>query len=281
MNSSHPPSAPIAPSCGLAAHAACDIAGPAIDGLRRSPGPRCGEPLPTSTLKHADEQTLAVLEAVGRAVTAGGFDPASGVFRDWGVLVAPRFVGRITVGPSVQRYRAEGAWGVSPHLIPHRSLHSVSGTVSQALRSHGPNFGVGGGPGHIAEGLLAGLTLLHTRRLPGLWLVFSRLDPEQAAADAFRTDPAATFQAVALALVPDGTTSPYRLQLTCATSAATEAAFELPDLRALLAGAATGVRASVGRHVQVDIRPTPTPAVPVTGPHAFMGRSATSWREQS
>lgn len=288
MNPSQPPpsSAPATTHCGLVAHAACDLPGPDVDGLRRSPGPRCGKPLPTSTLKHADEQTLVVLETVGRAIADFGL--AAGVddrFRDWGMLVAPRFLGRVTVGPSVQRYRAEGAWGVSPHLIPHRSLHSVSGTVSQALRAHGPNFGAGGGPGFVGEGLLAGMALLETMNLPGLWLVFSQLDPELPAADAFRTDRRAIFQALALALVPDGEAAPHRLQLTCgATGRGDPSTSDFAALRDLFSALPnTGVRAFIGRQMQLEVRPTSSgmaPSVPVAGPHALLTRSASTWRDQ-
>ena len=74
-------------------------------------------------------------------------------------------------------FGAEGAWGVSPHLIPQRCLHALSGTVSQALKVHGPNFGVGGGPGGPAEVLLAATSMLHCRHLPGVWAVLTSLYP--------------------------------------------------------------------------------------------------------
>src|SRR5262249_6770324 len=99
-------------------------------------------------------------------------------WHDWGVLAAPRFLGRACLAQALQRFALEGAWGVSPHLIPHRSLHSVSGTVSQALGIHGPNFGVGGGPDSAAEGLLAAAALVAEQRVPGVWLVLTGWDPE-------------------------------------------------------------------------------------------------------
>ena len=92
-------------------------------------------------------------------------------FRDWGVVAAPRFLGQPAMAAALKRFQAEGAWGVSPHLIPHRSLHSISGTVSQALKIHGPNFGVGGGPGGPADALLAAAAMLEGQHLPGVWLV--------------------------------------------------------------------------------------------------------------
>src|SRR5439155_169645 len=68
--------------------------------------------------------------------------------------------------------------GISPHFIPHRSQHAVSGTVSQALKIHGPNFGTGGGPGGAVEALLAGAVLLEGDRLPGVWVVLTGWEPE-------------------------------------------------------------------------------------------------------
>jgi hypothetical protein len=152
--------------------------------------------LPASFLKHADEQTIAGLCSVYQAIKTAGF--RSCCFRDWGVVAAPRFLGRPTMAAALQRFAAEGAWGVSPHLIPHRSLHSISGTVSQALKIQGPNFGVGGGPGGTVEVLLAATALLEGKRLPGVWIVLTCLDPESPPDEGGRL--AAGTQAVGLAL---------------------------------------------------------------------------------
>jgi hypothetical protein len=187
----------------VAGHAEARVAAEAVPELRRQPGPVPGEPLPASFLKHADEQTVAGLTAVYRAVhdhALGAAFPQG--FRDWGVVAGPRFLGRPAMAASLQRYLAEGAWGVSPHMIPHRSLHSISGTVSQALKVHGPNFGVGGGPGCEAEALLVATALLERRRLPGVWVVLTRLDPELPPDDSGRPTPGTFCQALALALVP-------------------------------------------------------------------------------
>src|SRR5262249_39770127 len=129
--------------CDLLAYGAVQATPASLAALRQQPGPVPGEPLPASFLKHADEQTVLGLSAVLRAIQDHGLGGTS--FTGWGVLGAPRFQGRATMTVAVQRFAAEGAWGISPHLIPHRSLHALSGTISQALRIHGPNFGVGGG----------------------------------------------------------------------------------------------------------------------------------------
>jgi hypothetical protein len=58
-------------------------------------------------------------------------------------------------------------------VIPHRSLHSVSGTISQALKIHGPNFGVGGGPHGAAKAMLAAGALLECEPVSGVWVILT------------------------------------------------------------------------------------------------------------
>jgi hypothetical protein len=167
--------------------------------LRQKPGPGIGQSLPNNFLKHADEQTVAALAAVLQAIEQ--FMMSETCFDGWGVVAAPFFLGRATLVQALQRYAAEGAWGLSPHFIPHRSQHAISGTISQALKIHGPNFGTGGGPGAAAEALLAGAVLLEGSRLPGVWVVLSGWDPEYVPDPEGRPTCETTCQAVALALV--------------------------------------------------------------------------------
>jgi hypothetical protein len=148
----------------------------ALDGLRRKPGTVPGKALPAGFLKHADEQTVVGLAAVLQAIETN--DQAAMRFTEWGVVAVPRFLGRVTLAQALERFAAEGAWGVSPHLIPHRSLHSISGTVSQALTIRGPNFGAGGGPGGVLEGIRTATAMLHGDKVPGVWLVLTGWDPE-------------------------------------------------------------------------------------------------------
>ena len=126
--------------CGLAALGRLRVPVEMLPELRRCPGPVPANTLPTSVLKHSDEQTVVGLAAVFHAIQDGGLDPAG--FRDWGVLAAPRFLGRCTVGCHLTRFAGEGAWGVSPHLIPHFALHSPSGTISKWCTP--PNVGSAG-----------------------------------------------------------------------------------------------------------------------------------------
>ncbi len=116
------------------------------------------------------------LQAMLRALE--GYAGRGELFADWGVLAAPTFLGRLGTAQTIEQFQREGAWGVSPHLIPHHSLHGLSGTISQALKIHGPNFGVSGGPRPHAEGFLLTATLLAEGRVPGVWLVLTGHEKE-------------------------------------------------------------------------------------------------------
>lgn len=220
--------------CGLLAHAVVRLSVEAVNDLRRRPIQGRGEPFAVSALKHFDEQTLAVLAAVRQALLDARLDVGS--FADWGILAGPRYLGRAQMQPNIARFHEEGAWGVSPHLIPHRSLHAISGSVSQFFRSHGPNFGVGGGPGADRELLVAGATLLESLRLPGVWLLFSRIEPELPPAETGRPNAAAFCEAIALALVPPG-----RAERTVTLSTATTFAALADTLEALRPSPFVGV----------------------------------------
>jgi hypothetical protein len=183
----------------VAAQGRLQVPWEAVAELRRQPG-TLPQPLPPGLLKHAEEQTVVGLAAVARALTGGSL--AAVPFADWGVVAAPRYLGRQAMATALPRFLAEGAWGVSPHLIPHRLLHALSGTISHALQIHGPNFGVGGNPGSAAELLLAALSLLQCQRLPGVWAVFTQVEPEAELDAGGRLPPDTVCRSLALALIP-------------------------------------------------------------------------------
>ncbi len=189
--------------CDIAAAGTLHAAPEEFALLRQKPATVTGRPLPAALLKHADEQTVAAVAAVWQALGKSAL--ASADFTDWGVVAAPRYLGRTAMHAAVQRFAAEGAWGISPHLIPHRSLHSISGTLSQALAIHGPNLGVGGGTLGIGEICLSVAAMLDAERLPGIWLVLTGWDPEPRPGSAESDTPARLCDAVALALVAPGT----------------------------------------------------------------------------
>jgi hypothetical protein len=229
----------------LAAHAAAGVPVEAIGEMRRHLAPPGGAPLPANALKHVDEQTVAGLAAVFQAIAAHGL--AEEKFRDWGVVGAPSFLGRAAMAASLPRFLVDGAWEVSPHMIPHRSLHATSGTVSQALGIRGPNFGAGGGPGAEVEGLLAAFSLLQGMNLPGVWIVSTWLDPELSAdRTTGRPVPGTRGCGLALALLPTNRVSEgvgiANLELTIGaphTSAVSLTRTGLVDLPAQLAQHAT------------------------------------------
>lgn len=187
-------------SCDLASHAFVRLPIASLLELRRRPEPVVGPGLPTGFFKHVDEQTIAGVAAVFRAVHEGELDPRS--FRDWGVLAAPLYLGQSSMAASWQRFHAEGAWGVSPHVIPHRSLHAMSGTVSHALKIHGPNLGVGGCQGAAADALLAATAMLARGRTPGIWVVLTAMTPDLPLTLAGEVHPEAVAVGLALALLP-------------------------------------------------------------------------------
>jgi len=225
--------------CDLAAHASVRATPEQLAELRRQPGPVPPGTLSASFLKHSDEQTVAGLAAVYHAI----HNHLPGTrFTDWAVLGAPCFLGRAVLAHALQRFRAEGAWGVSPHLAAHRSLHSLAGTVSLALKSRGPNFGVGGGPGSAAEALISAAALLDRGRVAGVWVVLSCWQSEPVPEPNGQVPRGSVCAALALALVPirPGWQG-IRLRLTSevATPSTGTAGLDLFRLEALLAEVAS------------------------------------------
>ena len=166
-------------SAEVRAHALCRMTRDQISSARRKPGnPPEGWPaVQPSLLRNSDDQTIAAMAAVHATLRRmGQSDPRC--LEHWGILVSSRFLGRSSLVVALDRFRSDGVWGVSPHLIPHYALHSPAGTLSLALGVHGPNLGVGGGVSSEFEGILTALTWLKVGIVPGLWLVFSGWSPE-------------------------------------------------------------------------------------------------------
>lgn len=131
---------------------------------------------PNHFFKYSDEQTILAVRAVENAIERHALDVEKQ--RDWGIITAPQFMGRVSGANVFRRFHAGGASAVSPHTIPQHSLHSVSGALSVLLASRGPNVAVGGGPGALAEGLLAATSLFDDSEAPASWLVFTGWNPE-------------------------------------------------------------------------------------------------------
>jgi hypothetical protein len=221
-------------SCGLGAVGLAQAPLEATTAWRQNLGPVPGPPLPPNFLKHSDEQTVVGLAAVYRAIHDSRLGDRD--FSRWAVLAAPCFLGRTYIADTLHQLRRWGPQKVSPLAIPNQCLHAVASTISLALKVHGPCFGVGGGLGGVAQGLLAALTILDDSQLPGAWLVLTQWFPEPVPDAESASTPSC--QALALACVRDAPDwRGFRLRLVRSGSSARAAAAELsaiePNVAAL------------------------------------------------
>ncbi len=153
----------------------CAIPATNIASLREGLVATFAATLSNSIVKQCDEQTQTALTAVGQLLTRVN-RPAT--WNDWGVIVCPRRPGRRRLTETLNKFRTQGAWSSSPHVIPHCLLHSLSGTISQALGAHGPNMGVGGVPGLEDSVLQTAAAWLAGGDANGLWLVWTNWNRE-------------------------------------------------------------------------------------------------------
>jgi hypothetical protein len=158
--------------CGFGT-ARADLA--AIASMRKSLPAWAPPDTPGHFLKHADEQTVLAVAAVDQAIQSSGL--SADRYRDWAIVAAPRFIGRIAGVATLDRFGRGGGPAISPHLIPQHSLHSVSGALSILLASRQPNVGVGGAGNSLVESLLAALTF-PVAPGSGTWVVCTSWDPE-------------------------------------------------------------------------------------------------------
>ena len=163
------------PSCGVLAAGGVRVPWAEIPNLRKSFGSHRGQAL-APLVRQSDEQTVLALAAVMRAVDGAGWRERS--FANWGVVASGRSFGRMRFDTAIERYRRLKTRGASPLVVPHLSLHALSGTLSIALGMHGPNYGVSGQADHLGETLLAGLGLIEREDVDGLWVVACDFDPE-------------------------------------------------------------------------------------------------------
>jgi hypothetical protein len=156
--------------------------------------------LPANLLKYADDQAAVAVAAVCRAIADFGLENAD--FTEWGVVGAPRYLGRTAIAAACNQFQRHGASTVSPLIIPYLSQHVISGTISLALGAHGPNLGSGGGEQSITDAFMTVLALDPDQRLPGIWLVLTQWHPEPEPDDSGHSPLEGVCQAVALALTP-------------------------------------------------------------------------------
>jgi hypothetical protein len=144
--------------------------------LRKLPPRFAGSNVPGHFLKHADEQTVVALEALRRAIEQFGLDAREQT--DWGVIAAPRYIGRLASVEIVRRFAQNGGSTVATHAAAQFSLNSIAGAASIVLGIRGPSLGVGGGSWSIGDGLVAALTLFDPACTPGVWLLLTEWEPE-------------------------------------------------------------------------------------------------------
>jgi hypothetical protein len=161
---------------GLCGWATAQATAADLAALRGNPGLPNDRALTPGFLKNSDDQTVLALAVISAAIHS--LARPTDAYRDWGVVAAANLFGRAGTLRGLLNFRKDGAWGITPHMIPHHSLHAVSGTISQALQIHGPNFGIGGGPNAAAEAMLTAATLISEDDLPGLWVVMSGHESE-------------------------------------------------------------------------------------------------------
>jgi hypothetical protein len=180
--------------------------------VRREP-PNFAARLAPQLLKRSDEQTLASLVALERAISShspGGHD-----YSNWAVLSASRYLGRSSSAALIDKYPTSGPWGVSVHSPAHFSPHAVASTVSLALGNCGPSIGVGGGPGAEPGVLLAAVCLLQRHPWEGCWVLLSGWSPELEIRPDGSPKSASQCLAVALGLVrgtPAGRLGQFRVR---------------------------------------------------------------------
>lgn len=160
--------------CGLTAFGRAQAAPAQIPALRRKPHEHIKPP--TGLLKYVDDQSVVSVAALYQAIHDYGLGDTN--FTNWGVVAAPRFLGRETCAVFLDRFLRQGPLCTSPLLAVYQSLHAVSGSLTLALKINGPNMGVGGLHRAIEQTLLTGLAMQCEHRLPGVWMVLSEWDPE-------------------------------------------------------------------------------------------------------
>ena len=189
---------PVRSTVAAAAVVTADVA--TIGALREAAAPPGAPAAPPRFLRHADEHTVVAFRAVQEALA--GVPALAAARRHHGVVAAPCGAGRPWSARTLVQLREAGPVTVSPHVVPHCSLHSVAAAVSIGLGMHGPSIGVGGGPEALAEGCLAALLLLAEREVDACWLVATAWDTEPVLDGEGGLPPDAVCRAVALALDP-------------------------------------------------------------------------------
>ncbi len=194
----YPPSEPQTLDLGILAYGHAALSIDQCKDVRKSADSRFG--LSPLLLKHSDEQALAALVAVFQAIEQSPLP--SDHFADWAIVSCARFLGRAAFARVLEKFKTDGAWGVSVHVIPHCTAHGVAGTVSMAIKNHGPSIGIGGGQDSEDNALLAMASIFESGACPGAWMVLSGWSPELQIAECGAPISDSKCHAIALAISP-------------------------------------------------------------------------------
>jgi hypothetical protein len=185
------------PSCRILATGRVRVPWNEIPELRKNIGAFRGQVL-APLVRQADEQTVLALAAVLRAIEEAGWGDCS--FANWGIVASGQAFGRFRFHAALERFRRLQARGVSPLLAPHLPLHALAGTLSIALGTHGPQFGVSGNADHLSETLLTALGMSERENVEGLWAVACDIHPNTRLNEESEPTRPVVGQAVALAI---------------------------------------------------------------------------------
>ncbi|HEV3340289.1 MAG TPA: hypothetical protein VG125_08025 [Pirellulales bacterium] len=161
----------------ILAKGTASLTAPELAAVRQQPLDRLPTPLRPQFLRHSDDQTLAALTALTRAIDAYG---VADNFHDWAIVSSTRYLGRAAFAAVIDKYQIDGPWGVSVQVIPHTAPHAVAGTVSLALGSHGPSLGAGAARGEESQALATAAALLRTPDLSGAWILLTGWSTEHS-----------------------------------------------------------------------------------------------------
>src|SRR5688500_609164 len=87
----------------------------------------CIAETPGHFFKHADEQSIVGMAALAQGMERFKLDPRA--YSQWGIVAAPRYMGRLAAASIVKRFAQGGIGSVSPHVLAQYSLHSVAGAI--------------------------------------------------------------------------------------------------------------------------------------------------------
>ena len=116
-------------ACGVTQHATLRADAGELARLRRQPGTWRDATFSPALLKHADDQTVAALAVMLRAL---GSQMPPERFHDWGVIAAPTLFGRDGTATALNRFRRRG--------LGHQPAHDPAPHAARGIGDHQPGL---------------------------------------------------------------------------------------------------------------------------------------------